>query len=330
MNTKKIIIGIIIALVVLLAAYFTVTNSVMTQKGISGSSFMAGDEVGMGETSISEPGLTGMGGRPSGMMQEKSAASVPSYNSNSTSALNVSDSSDQNLVGQDKKVIKNGNLTLKVNSVDRSAEEIGSVAKNNGGDVFSSNFYKKSSNLKSGTIVVKVPVANFEKTYSEIKKVASVVVREGTSGQDVTEEYQDLEGRIKNKQAEEEAYKNILGQAQKISDILEVTQALTNVRAEIESLQGRLKYLGSLSDMATISVNLSEDADITVTDSWRPLQVAKDAFNSLIQKSQGFVNFLILLIITVIPVALLYLFLGWMIYWIGRKVYGRFWKKNQL
>ena len=58
---------------------------------------------------------------------------------------------------------------MKVNNVDKSAEEIGQSAKNNGGDVFSSNFFKNSNDLKSGTIIVKVPVANFEKTFSAIE-----------------------------------------------------------------------------------------------------------------------------------------------------------------
>ena len=56
---------------------------------------------------------------------------------------------------------------------------------------------------KSGTITIKVPVANFEKAFAQLKKVASLVVRESTSGQDVTEQYVDLQARLKNKQEEE-------------------------------------------------------------------------------------------------------------------------------
>ena len=106
----------------------------------------------------------------------------------------------------DKKIIKNGNLTLKVDSVDKAVSEIEVIAKNNSGDIFSSNFSKNSQDQKSGTLSIKVPVINFEKTYSETKQVAAAVLHESTSGRDVTEEYQDLEGRIRNKQVEEEAY----------------------------------------------------------------------------------------------------------------------------
>lgn len=226
----------------------------------------------------------------------------------------------------DKKVTKNGNLDLKVSSVDKAAGDIAKIAKDNGGDIFSANVYNFSL-PKSGAIQVRVPVANFEKTLSDIKKIAALVIQESTSSQDVTEEYVDLQAQLKNKQAEEQQYLEILKQAQKISDILEVTQQLSQVRGEIEQLQGQLKFLNSQTDMASISISLSEDQNITITDSWRPWQVVKDAVNSLLKKGQGFVNFVIVLIITVIPVAILYLLLAYVIYLIGRKIYTKFKKQ---
>jgi hypothetical protein len=222
----------------------------------------------------------------------------------------------------DKKVIKNGNLSLKVGSVDNSAKDIAAIAKNNDGDVFSSSVYNRN-NIKSGNIVIRIPVANFEKTFNEIKKVASLVVRESTTGQDVTEEYTDLQAQLKNRQAEELQFQLILQQSQKIQDVLDVTQQLYRVRGEIEQLQGRIKYLASQTDMATITVSLSEDQGMAVSNSWRPWQVAKDAVNALIKKSQGFINFSIVLVVTVIPIAILYLILIYIIFLIARKIYRK-------
>ncbi|MDQ1284456.1 MAG: hypothetical protein QG620_804 [Patescibacteria group bacterium] len=230
----------------------------------------------------------------------------------------------------DKKVIKNGSLNMQVDSVDGAAREISQIAKDNGGDVFSSNAYQNAKKIKTGYVTVKVPVANFEKTYDDLKKVATLVVRESISGVDVTEQYVDLQAKIKNAQAEEQAYIRIMEQAQKVSDILEVQQQLSRVRGEIESLQGRIKYLESQTDMASIIVSMTEDADVTVADSWRPWQVAKEAINSLVIKIQNFVDFTIRLVITIIPILFLYGILVWLVYVIGRKVYGKFKKKDQV
>jgi len=228
----------------------------------------------------------------------------------------------------DQKVIKNGNLTLRVGSVDRAAEEISDIAKNNNGQIFSSNIYQSKADVKSGSVTLKVPVNNFEKTISEVKKIATLVVREFTSGQDVTEEYQDLQGQLKNKQAEEQSFTRILNQAQKIDDILAVTRELSRVRGEIESLEGRIKFLNSQTDMATISANITEDQNVTMVDSWRPFHIAKEAVNSLIRMAQGFIGFLIVFVITVIPVAFLYLLTIFVIYLIGKKIYRKI-RKNK-
>ncbi|MFA5962029.1 MAG: DUF4349 domain-containing protein [Parcubacteria group bacterium] len=229
----------------------------------------------------------------------------------------------------DKKVVKNGNLTLKVDKVDAAVSAIEKIAEGNGGSLFSSNFYQNDKSLKSGTLSIKVPVANFEKAFGELKTVASAVVRESTNGQDVTERYQDLEGRIKNKQVEEAAYQKILDQAQKISDVIEVTQALSRVRGEIESFQGQLRYLASQTDMSTITITLSEDSGIAVSDSWRPLQVAKDAIRSLVIKVQNFVDFLIVFVITFLPTLILYLLLFWIVYRIGRFIFVKLFEKKE-
>ena len=227
----------------------------------------------------------------------------------------------QDLPQTDKKIIKNGDLTLKVNNADDAAAKISEVAKNNKGEVFSSSFYQSASNVKSGTITVKVPVANFEKTFAEIKKVAALVVRESISGQDVTEQYVDLKAQLTNRQAEEQLYIKILNQAQKIDDVLAVTRQLATVRGNIEQLQGKIKYLESQTDMSTISAQLSEDQNITVVDSWRPWQVIKDSLNSLVKGLQGFVDFLIRFFIVLLPFIIIWAIIIWVIYRIGKKIY---------
>ena len=231
--------------------------------------------------------------------------------------------------GTDKKVVKNGDLELRVDSVDSAASKITQIAKDNGGDGFSCKFCViGQSNTKSGNITVKVPVANYEASFAEIKKSAIVVISESTTGQDVTLQYTDLQAQLNNAQAEEQSYQKLLGTAQKIDDILSITQQLTQVRSEIESLQGQIKYMDSQIDMASISVNLTEDVNVTIVDSWRPWQVVKESFNALVKNVQVWVDFLIGLVILAIPVLLLYGLVILIFYKIGRKIYRKFSKKN--
>lgn len=315
---KKIIIAIAVIFIVIVAIMAALKSMTGSSRQIgkydSSGNFNLSSGSALPEASMS-PGFNGTGDE--------------SFSSDSAKQMASSSLASQTeLPATEKKIIKNGSLTLKVANADNAANDIASIAKNNGGEVFSSNFYETADNVKSGTITVKIPVANFEKTFSELKKVSNLVVRESTSGQDVTEQFVDLQSRLNNKQEEEKAFAGILNRSGSIDDVLKVTRELARVRGEIEVLQGQIKFLASQTDMSVISVNLSEDDNITISDSWRPWQIAKDAVNSLISKIQKFVNFVIVLIITVIPILILYLLLFFIIFVVGKKIYHKFIKKK--
>lgn len=302
MDKKKLIIGAVIIGAVIIVAVFA-SNLLRSQMGAGTSYNFSGDT--LSERSV-----------PMGS-SSKMAASPPSLSESTAQSV------DEGSVPSEKKIIKSGEMTLKVADADKAVSQITEAAKASGGDIFSTNLFEGANNIKSGTVTVKVPVANFEKAFSEIKKVASLVVRESVSGQDVTEQYTDLQSRLKNKQAEEQAFAAILQRSGQIDDVLKVTRELARVRGEIEVLQGRIKLLESQTDMSTITAQISEDTQITITDKWRPFQIAKDTLSNLFGDIQKFVNFAIVLVIRVIPVIVVYLLFIWIVYLVGRKIYRK-------
>lgn len=230
----------------------------------------------------------------------------------------------------DKKIIKTGSLDLKVEKVDSAAEAITNLAKQNKGEVANSYFSQSSRGIKSGYIVIRVPFQNFETVFNEIKKVGTEVQSEASNAQDITEEYIDLEARLKNKRAEEQSYVALLSRSGKIEEILAVTEEIARVRGEIEQLDGQMRYLNSQTDMSTITVNLSEDVEITpVSQDWRPWQVIKTSIKQLIVSSQNFIDGLIRFIIVVLPILLIWALIIWLIYLLGRKIYRKFKKPLQ-
>ncbi len=221
----------------------------------------------------------------------------------------------------EKKEIKNGSLTVRVNDADHALEDITSIAKNNHGEIFSSNFYQTDQNIKNGTIEIRVPVDRFGETFDAVKKVATLVMNEATYGEDVTMAFHDLQVQIKNKQAEEQSFLKILDQAGKVSDVLEVTREVSRVRGEIERLQGQVVFMESQTDFARISISVTEDTTVTFSDQWRPMQIARETINSLLKDMQGFVNFVIVLIVRVIPIVILYGIIVFIVYKIAKKVF---------
>jgi hypothetical protein len=86
--------------------------------------------------------------------------------------------------------------------------------------------------------------------------------------------------------------------------------------------------MDSQTDMANITATLTEDVNVTVVDSWRPWQVVKESVNGLVKNVQGWVDFLIKLVILAIPILLLYGLVILIFYKIGKKIYSRFQKKD--
>jgi len=242
---------------------------------------------------------------------------------NDSRPMGIEEANDDS-VATDKKIIKTGNLDLKVEDINKAEERISMITKIQGGEVFATNFYERTKGQRSGDMTIKVPGDKFIETMDKLKEVATQVIFFNTAGQDVTEQFIDLQAQLKNKKAEEESFKKILERAGKISDVLEVTQQLSRVRGQIERLEGRIKYMEAQTDRATIYISLSEDARVSsVSKDWRPWQVVKKSAQELISKLQGFIDGVIRFVIVGIPSLIPSLIGLGILYWIGKKIYLR-------
>jgi hypothetical protein len=180
-----------------------------------------------------------------------------------------------------RKIIRNGSLDLLVNDVSQSIEKIGSITTGVGG------FVEKSTQTNSGghsaSVTVRVPAARLDPVIAQIKALATTVDRESVEARDVTREYIDLDARLRNAQAEEAQYLQILKRATTIKDTLDVTEKLADVRGRIEQMQGEMKFLTAQIDMSSLEISLRAEADAAVAGiHWRPLRQAKIAVSEMV------------------------------------------------
>jgi hypothetical protein len=180
-----------------------------------------------------------------------------------------------------RKIIRNGALDLLVNDVSQSVDKIGSLAAAAGGFVEKSN--QTNSGSHAASVTLRIPAARLDQVISQIKSLATTVDRESVEARDVTREYIDLDARLRNAQAEEVQYLQILKRATTIKDTLDVTEKLSDVRGRIEQMQGEMKFLTSQIDLSTLEISLHAEADETVAGfHWRPLRQAKVAMNEMV------------------------------------------------
>ncbi len=225
----------------------------------------------------------------------------------------------------DKKVMRDGSLSLRVKNVDETVSKVTGIAASLGGDIADSRLSRADSGTKSGTITVEVPVDRFDEALAKLKEVAVVVLSEDVSGTDVTAQYIDISAHIANKKAAEASLQALLERAEKISDVIEITNTLAGVRGEIESLEGQLRYLNAQTDKASITLFLTEDVTVTADQSFRPLQAVKESLVLLIglfgDLTQGLIKFLIV----GVPVLLIDGVLLWGLYIVARRLVTNFW-----
>ncbi len=175
----------------------------------------------------------------------------------------------------DRMVIYNATLQLEVGRLRPAISRIEQVAQAAGGYVVGSNVAENQA-----TVTIRVPAAELNRTLEQLRAVGSKVKAEQLSSRDVTEEYSDLSAQLRNLQAVEAQYLALLQQARTVDEILKVRQRLDEVRAQVERLQGRIEYLRRQSELAAITILLTE-APLPAQEgpAWDPVQAAVQAWN---------------------------------------------------
>jgi len=167
-------------------------------------------------------------------------------------------------------VIYTAQMSLEVEDVDVAVNQIRSIAEGVGG--FLQSVSVSGKERKTGSITIRVPQEEFYNVMQLIEGIGEVT-RKSVSGEDVTEQYIDLEARLKNAEREEARLLAILGNATEVSDILMVEKELMRVRETIEQLTGQLQYLERRVAYSTIYVYLEEPAKPPVISDVKVVEV---------------------------------------------------------
>ncbi|TBN04010.1 DUF4349 domain-containing protein [Hyunsoonleella flava] len=158
---------------------------------------------------------------------------------------------EQNNVEQ--KIIKTSFLKFETDDLEKSYNQIIKAVKTNKGFVQDDNS-SKSYNTLTRRLTIRIPTSSFQTAIDSISKNVSYFDSKRISAKDVTEEFIDLEARLKAKQTLEKRYLDLLEKAKNVKEILEIERELSNIREEIEAKQGRLKYLQNKVSLSTIEI----------------------------------------------------------------------------
>jgi len=209
----------------------------------------------------------------------------------------AADQAQQNLPSVDRMIIRTVTMTIAVNNVQEAFRQVETLASEQQGYLSQSQIRQDGDRL-TATMTLRVPSndATFRATLERLRGIAERVVDEQSQAQDVTEEYVDLDARMRTLKASEESLLALLGKAQKVEDILQIQRELTNVRSQVEQIQGRKQVLERRADLATITLTIREAGSFTRAG-WTPGGTFEEAVRALSSALRGLTSFAIWLVV---------------------------------
>ena len=178
-------------------------------------------------------------------------------------------------------IIRTVTMTIAVGNVDATFKQVEQLVNEQRGYLAGTSI-RQDGDRQVATVTLRVPAdpTTYQLTLERLRGLAERVVDEQSQAQDVTEEYVDLESRMRNLQASETALLAVLAKATRVEDIIAVQRELTNVRGQIEQIQGRKQALERRADMATITLTIREAGTFS-RPGWSAGAVFERAVNAL-------------------------------------------------
>jgi Domain of unknown function (DUF4349) len=215
---------------------------------------------------------------------------------------------DNSAAAANRLVIQTADLSIVVKDVNARVQAIQDMAKAMGGFVVSVNmsqtYANDGSQVPQAQVVIRVPQEKLDDALAEVKNGVVDVQNETRTGQDVTDQYVDMQSRLTAKEAAADQLTKIMQNATKTEDVLAVYTQLQQIDSDIEVLKGQIKYTEQSAALSAISVNIIAEATVKPIEvgGWMPQGVARNALQSLIYFWQGFVSFLIRFFLYTVPV----------------------------
>ncbi|MCB9232850.1 MAG: DUF4349 domain-containing protein [Bacteroidia bacterium] len=169
----------------------------------------------------------------------------------------IMDQSKPIAVQVERKLIKTGNVEFQTPNMDSTRQKI-LTAVNQYHAYLASDQSWNSAGRVTNTIVARIPAADFDPFMAAATQGVEKFEHKEISTQDVTEEFLDVEARLKTKKELEARYLELLKKANTVHEILDIEKQIGDLRAEIESTEGRLKYLTNQVSFSTLSLTFYE------------------------------------------------------------------------
>ncbi|WP_066318612.1 DUF4349 domain-containing protein [Bacillus sp. FJAT-29814] len=227
---------------------------------------------------------------------------------------------------QNKMVIYQANLELRVKKFDQTVRALEEKVSQYGGYIAESNVIREGKELLNGRLTIRLPQQHFQEFLHDAEGQAAEVLQRNITGQDVTEEYVDLESRLKSKRVVEERLLSFMKEAAKTEDLLKISADLAAIQEDIETIEGKMKFLENQTSFSTVTITLYEnkvvvpDIDKDQLNTW---EKTKKQFMKSTNVLLSFFSGLVVFTIGNLPILIIFIILAALGFIIYKKKMGR-------
>ncbi|XEC96861.1 DUF4349 domain-containing protein [Paenibacillus tarimensis] len=224
--------------------------------------------------------------------------------------------------GFNRKLIYRADLTMEVKDFGKAAAELRNMIHQSGG--YMTQFSDSRSDYEvSANFTIKVPAGGFTSFIEKLGQMEHTRFQQQISGSDVTEEYVDLDSRLKAKQVVEARLLDFMDKASKADDLVRFSNQLAEVQEEIERIKGRMRYLDDNVAYSTIELRLYQPSErmVKVLAVGRPLgSRMTDALSASVQTMFTVFEALLVFAAGALPVLIVLAIIGAPVYlWMRRR-----------
>jgi hypothetical protein len=226
------------------------------------------------------------------------------------------------VVSTNRMIIHQASMSVNVKELDKAQANIEQKVAHYGGYIVESNVYQEDEQTSSGKMIVRIPEKHFEKFLADAEGQAAKVLERNVTGQDVTEQYVDIQSRVKSKRAVEERLLAFMSNAQKTDDLLKISSDLSKVQEEIEVMVGKMKFLENQTSFSTVELLMYENKVIVPEIESKELNTWEKTKKQLATSTNSLLSAgsaLIVFFIGNLPVLLILALIGVFVYWLIRK-----------
>jgi len=220
------------------------------------------------------------------------------------SAFQTNEKSSENVEIIERKIIKQGQIKFETSDVNKTKILVVQTVQELNGYISNDNAYDYSNRLEH-RLTIRVPAGKFDYLLAKISENVEKLENKNIDILDVTEEFIDIEARIKTKKELQSKYTELLKKASKVDEILNIEREIGNLQTEIESVEGRMKYLKDRILFSTLTVTYYQKTTSEFGFSSEFTDGIKNGWNNFLWFIVGLSNLWVFIILAVTVVSII-------------------------